>query len=283
VIYTIVTNTAKCYLNRNAFNNRVLGTGNKRKNNAGKLLQCGASTVIPESVRKLEMQKDKWATKRKLRYLLYLSITALTLLCTPRYITRSENKVPSISLVFNSDDPVIDSIGQTDLDAYLSARAKQLKIEYVKNDIPGVLYRINVSAKKPELVDSVRQAELFYKIYQILQGVKEPYIPPVGAQVAINVAVNALTLPFGRFMLIGFEPPNSMLSPADSIKIDSLIPKSSIYYTITLSHTEKGTVWSHDTTIMTRLPKYTPEKEQQMRCTSAMLNDIRDLVPRVVR
>jgi hypothetical protein len=239
--------------------------------------------VIPESERKIEMQKDKFATKRKFRYLLYLSITALTLLCTPRYITRSENKVPSISLVFDSDNPVIDSIGQTDLDAYLSARAKPLKIEYVKTDIPGVSYRINISAKKPELVDSLRQAELFYKIYQILQGVKEPDILPVGAQVAINVAVNVVTLSFGRFTLIDFEPPYSMLSPADSIKIDSLAPKSSISYTISLSHPEKGTVWSHDTTIMTRLPKYTPEKEQRMRCTSAMLNDIRNLIPRVVK
>lgn len=60
-------------------------------------------------------------------YLLFLSITALSLLCTPQYITRSENKTPSVSLVFDSNDPVIDSIGQTDLDAYLSARAKRSK------------------------------------------------------------------------------------------------------------------------------------------------------------
>lgn len=216
-------------------------------------------------------------------FLLFLSITAFTLLCTPRYITRSENKVPSVSLVLDSEDPVIDSIGQTDLDAYLSARAKTLKIEYVKTDIPGGSYRIDISAEKPELVDSLQQADLFYKIYQILQGVEVPDIPPVGAQVAINVAVNALTLPFGRFMLIGFETPYSMLSPADSIKIDSLAPKSSISYTISLTDPKKGTVLSHDTTIIARLPKYTPEKEQQMRCTAAMLNDIRDLIPRVLR
>lgn len=219
---------------------------------------------------------------RKL-FLLLLSIAALSLLCTPRYINRSENKVPSVSLIFDSDDPVIDSIGQSDLDAYLWARAEPMKIVYVKSDKPGVSYIINIAAKKPELVDSVQQADLFYKIYQILQGVEVPDIPPVGAQVAINVAVNALTLPFGRFMLIGFDAPYSMLTPADSIKIDSLAPKSSIYYKISLSHPEKGTIWSHDTTIMARLPKYTPEKEQQMRCTSAMLNDIRDLIPRVVR
>ncbi len=144
-------------------------------------------------------------------------------------------------------------------------------------------YLINISVKEPELVDSVRQADLFYTIYQILQGVEVPDIPPEGVQVAINVAVNALTLPFGRFMFIDFEPPYSLLSPADSIKIDSLAPRSSISYTISLSHPEKGTLWTHNTTIMTRLPKYTPEKEQQMRCTSAMLNDIRDLIPRVVR
>lgn len=216
-------------------------------------------------------------------YLLILSITALSLLCTPRYITRSENKTPSVSLVFDSDDPVIDSIGQTDLDAYLSARAKTLKIEYVKSDVPGVSYRVNISAEKPELVDSIQQADLFYRIYQILQGVKEPDIPPLGAQIAINAAVNALTVPFGLFMFIGFETPYSMLSPSDSTKIDSLTPKPSIYYTISLSHSEKGTVWTHDTTIVARLPKYTPEKEQQMRCTSAMLNDIRCLIPLVIR
>jgi hypothetical protein len=215
--------------------------------------------------------------------LLLLSITALSLLCTPRYINRSENRVPLVSLVFDSDDPVIDSIGQSDLDAYLSARAEPLKIEYVKSGKPGVSYWISISAKKPELVDSLRQAGLFYKIYQILQGVEVPDIPPEGVQVAINVAVNALTLPFGRFMLIDFEPPYSLLSPADSIKIDSLTPRSSISYTISLSHPQKGMLWTHDTTIMARLPKYTPEKEQHMRCTSAMLNDIRDLIPRVVR
>jgi hypothetical protein len=191
--------------------------------------------------------------------------------------------MPPVSLVFDSDDPVIDSIGQTDLDAYLSARAGPMKIEYVKNDKPGVSYQINVAAKKPELVDSVRQADLFYKIYKILQGVEVPDIPPAGVQVAINLAVNALTMPFGTFMFINFEPPYSLLSPADSIKIDSLAPRTSISYTISLSHPEKGTIWTHDTTIMSRLPKYTPEKEQQMRSTSAMLNDIRELIPRVVR
>jgi hypothetical protein len=215
--------------------------------------------------------------------LIFLSLTSLSLMCIPLYLTHSENKTPLVSLVFDSDDPVIDSIGQTDLDAYLSARAKLLKIEYVTTDVPEVLYRINISAKKPDLVDSIQQADLFYKIYQILQGVKEPDIPPVGAQIAINAAINALTVPFGMFMFIGFETPYSMLSPSDSIRIDSLTPKPSIYYTISLSHPEKGTVWTHDTTIVARLPKYTPEREQLMRCTSAMLNDIRSLIPRVVR
>ena len=173
----------------------------------------------------------------------------LVLSCTPPLLNRAKNDLPPVSCEFHSEDPVVDSIGGQGMEEFLSEGGQRLKITYRHRDDAAKSYRITINAKQPSLVDSGNQAMLFYQIYQITgkHHEKNDSIQEAGkaAALATGIATSTIVymatgLPFGFFSLANYEIPYAKLDPKDKAKIDSLTPKATINYTISLSHPGKG-------------------------------------------